>query len=313
MNWEIAKLQTFGVEIEMTGLTRKKAAMIAAMFFETGEYRYIGTGYSTWAAIDEQGREWKFMSDSSIRQENGEAVELVTPILTYDNDIEMLQKLIRELRAGGAIANAGHDCGLHIHIGLGDHTGKSLTNLARLMASHEDLLVKAIGIADERLYGNRHHKAWCAKVDRGFLERLANKKPETVRGVQECWYDDNPDRHSGPTNHYDNSRYRMLNYHSIGRTGTIEFRMYQFDDPDGNKKNGLHAGVLRTYIQLSLVLSQQAKESRSITIKPVQLENEKFAMRTWMNRMGMIGPEFKTAHDILRRKLTGNSAFRYSD
>ena len=182
MNWEIAKLQTFGVEVEMTGLTRKGAAMIAARFFGTGDYHYHGTGYDTWIATDAQGREWKFMSDSSIRQDNGEAVEMVTPVLTYEKDIEMLQQIIRELRAGGAVANAGHDCGLHIHIGLGDHTGKSLTNLARLMASHEDLLVKAIGIADERLYGNRYHRAWCAKVDRGFLERLANKRPDSVRG-----------------------------------------------------------------------------------------------------------------------------------
>lgn len=307
MDWNKAKEQTFGVEIEMTGLTRKKAAMIAAMFFETGEYRYIGTGYDTWAAIDLQGREWKFMSDSSIRQENGEAVELVTPILTYDNDIEILQKLIRELRAGGAIANAGHGCGVHVHIGLGDHTGKSLTNLARLMVSHEDLLIKAIGIEPRRL------ERFCRKVDRSFIERLAKTKPDSIRGVRECWYDGNPDYFEGQRNHYNNSRYRMLNYHSIGRTGTIEFRMYQFDNPSDGKKNGLHAGMLRAYIQLSLVLSQQAKESRSITIKPVQLENEKFAMRTWMNRMGMIGPEFKTAHDILSRKLTGNSAFRYSD
>lgn len=313
MDWNKAKEQTFGVEIEMTGLTRQNAARVLADFFGTGRYAdtHLTNGYHTWSAWDQQGREWRLAYDGSIVTEGGEQVELVTPILTYENDMEMLQQIIRELRAGGAISNTRHGCGVHIHIGLGDHTGKSLTNLARLMASHEDLLVKAIGIADERLYGNRYHRAWCAKVDRGFLERLANKKPETVRGGQECWYDDNPDHHT--RDHYNSSRYRMLNYHSIGRTGTIEFRMYQFDDPSDGKKNGLHAGMLKAYIQLSLVLSQQAKESRSITIKPVQLENEKFAMRTWMNRMGMIGPEFKTAHDILGRKLTGNSAFRYGN
>lgn len=312
MDWNKAKEQTFGVEIEMTGLSRQAAAKIAADLFGTGRYwdTHREDGYYTWSAFDQQGRKWKFCRDSSIRQDGGEQVELVTPILTY-NDIELLQELIRALRAGGAVSNAGHDCGVHIHIGLGDHTGKSLTNLARLMASHEDLLVKAIGIADERLYGNRYHRAWCAKVDRGFLERLANKKPETVRGVQECWYGGDPDYYTH--DHYNSSRYRMLNYHSIGRTGTIEFRMYQFDEPSDGKKNGLHAGALRAYVQLSLVLSQQAKESRSVAIKPVQLENEKFAMRTWMNRMGMIGPEFKTAHDILGRKLTGNSAFRYGN
>ena len=308
MDWNKAKEQTFGVEIEMTGLSRQTAARIAADFFGTG--RYWDTNredrYYTWSAFDQQGRKWKFSRDSSIRVDGGEQVELVTPVLTYE-DIELLQGLIRTLRAGGAISNASHGCGVHIHIGLGDQTGKSLTNLARLMASHEELLIKSIGISDYRL------QEYCKRVDRGFIERLANKKPETVRGVQECWYNDDPDRHSGQDNHYERNRYRMLNYHSIGRTGTIEFRMYQFDDPSDGKKNGLHAGALRAYIQLSLVLSQQAKESRSVTIKPVQLENEKFAMRTWMNRMGMIGPEFKTAHDILGRKLTGNSAFRYGN
>lgn len=308
MDWNKAKEQTFGVEIEMTGLSRQTAAKIAADLFGTGRYWDTNRedGYYTWSAFDQQGRKWKFCRDTSIRIDGGEQVELVTPILTY-SDIELLQELIRALRAGGAVSNASHSCGVHIHIGLGDHTGKSLTNLARLMASHEELLIKSIGISDYRL------QEYCKRVDRGFIERLANKKPETVRGGQECWYNDNPDRHRGQSNHYERNRYRMLNYHSIGRTGTIEFRMYQFDEPSGGKKNGLHAGALRAYIQLSLVLSQQAKESRSITIKPVQLENEKFAMRTWMNRMGMIGPEFKTAHDILSRKLTGNSAFRYSD
>ena len=309
MDWNKAKEQTFGVEIEMTGLTRQHAAKILADFFGTGRYEntHLTNGYHTWSAWDQQGREWRLAYDGSIVTEGGEQVELVTPILTYENDMEMLQQIIRELRAGGAISNTRHGCGVHIHIGLGDHTGKSLTNLARLMASHEDLLIKAIGIEPGRL------ERFCRKVDRAFIERLAKTKPDSVRGVRECWYDGNPDYFEGQRNHYNNSRYRMLNYHSIGRTGTIEFRMYQFDNPSEGKKNGLHAGMLRAYIQLSLVLSQQAKESRSITIKPVQLENEKFAMRTWMNRMGMIGPEFKTAHDILSRKLTGNSAFRYSD
>ena len=308
MDWNKAKEQTFGVEIEMTGLTRQNAAKVLADFFGTGRYAdtHLTNRYRTWSAWDQQGREWKLSYDGSIVTENGEQVELVTPILTYENDMELLQQVIRELRTAGAIANTRHGCGVHIHIGLGDHTGKSLTNLARLMASHEDLLIKAIGIESGRL------ERFCRKVDRAFIERLARIKPDTVRGVQECWYDGNPDYYADD-NHYNNSRYRMLNYHSIGRTGTIEFRMYQFDNPSDGKKNGLHAGMLKAYIQLSLVLSQQAKESRSIALKPVQLENEKFAMRTWMNRMGMIGPEFKTAHDILGRKLTGNSAFRYGN
>lgn len=59
------KEQRFGIEIEMTGITREKAAEVTAAYFGR-ESRYIGTYYDTYAALDRQGRQWKFMSDGSI-------------------------------------------------------------------------------------------------------------------------------------------------------------------------------------------------------------------------------------------------------
>ena len=64
--------QRFGIEIEMTGITREKAAEVTAEYFGT-QTHYLGTYYDTYAAIDPLGRQWKFMSDSSItaqRKEN---------------------------------------------------------------------------------------------------------------------------------------------------------------------------------------------------------------------------------------------------
>ena len=83
------KAQTIGVEVEMTGITRRDAAKLAAEFFGTGRYENTAgrNGYSTWSAWDTQGREWKFMSDSSIRVQNGEACEGATTPLT-SADIE---------------------------------------------------------------------------------------------------------------------------------------------------------------------------------------------------------------------------------
>ena len=57
--------QRFGIEIEMTGITREKAAEVTAEYFGT-QTHYVGTYYDTYAAIDSQGRQWKFMSDASI-------------------------------------------------------------------------------------------------------------------------------------------------------------------------------------------------------------------------------------------------------
>ncbi len=104
--------------------------------------------------------------------------------------------------------------------------------------------------------------------------------------------------------------HNMLNYHAVFTKGTIEFRLFQFDAPDGERQNGIHAGQLRSYIQLCLALSEMAKEVRTASPKPQQTENPKFAMRTWLMRMGFIGEEFATARDFLTRNLTGDAAFR---
>ena len=56
----------FGIEIEMTGITRKKAAEALAGFFGT-EAEYAGTSYETYTVKDRDGRTWKMMRDGSIR------------------------------------------------------------------------------------------------------------------------------------------------------------------------------------------------------------------------------------------------------
>lgn len=65
---ELIKKQNFGVEIEMTGITRQEAAKVIAAHYNTNA-TYIGTYYQTYGATDTKGRTWKAMSDSSIRTE----------------------------------------------------------------------------------------------------------------------------------------------------------------------------------------------------------------------------------------------------
>ena len=104
--------------------------------------------------------------------------------------------------------------------------------------------------------------------------------------------------------------HKSRNLHATFTKGTVEFRLFQFDAPSDGKLNGLHAGQLKSYIQLCLALSQMAKEVRSASAKPQQNENPKYAMRTWLLRLGFIGEEFATARDILTRRLSGDAAFR---
>ena len=299
------KEQTIGVEVEMNSITRRAAAKLAADFFGTNRYEDTAfrNGYYTWSAWDAQGREWKFQRDVSISGPDSEKCEMVTPILHYE-DIETLQELIRRLRKAGAKSDYTRGCGVHIHIGAQGHTPQSLRNLANIMASHETLIAEAIKVDRNRM------NQYCRTVNPNFLQQLNAKKPKTMAQLADIWYGaqgcDN-----GRSHHYNSSRYHMLNLHATFTKGTIEFRIFQFDKPAGGKQNGLHAGKLKSYIQLCLAMSQMAKDLRSASPKEQQKENKKFAMRTWLMRMGFIGDEFATARETLTQNLTGDNAFRF--
>lgn len=301
---EEMKQQTIGVEVEMNGITRDKAARLAADHFGTGRYENTAgrNSYSTWSAWDADGREWKFQKDVSIAGCDSEKCELVTPILHY-SDIEVLQELIRKLRHAGAKSDATKGCGVHIHIGANGHTPQTMRNLANIMASHESLIADALDLDRGRM------SRYCRTVDPRFLDQVNKIKPKTMSALADIWYTSNG-AGCGRDHHYNDSRYHMLNYHATFTKGTIEFRLFQFDAPADGKRNGLHAGQLKSYIQLCLALSQMAKTLKSASPKPQQNENPKYAMRTWLLRLGFIGEEFKTAREILTKKLAGDAAFR---
>ena len=298
------KKQTIGVEVEMNNIARSKAAKIAATYFGTGRYEDTAhcNGYCTWSAWDSEGREWKFQRDVSIAGPDSEKCELVTPILTY-SDMDTLQELIRQLRHAGAKSDATRGCGVHIHIGAQGHTPATLRNLANIMASHESLIADALDLDHSRM------SRYCRTVDPRFLDQLNRKKPKTMAQLADIWYGSQGENY-GRSQHYNDSRYHMLNLHATFTKGTVEFRLFQFDAPSADRKGGLHAGQLKSYIQLCLALSQMAKTVRTASPKPQQNDNPKYAMRTWLLRLGFIGDEFKTARDLLTKRLSGDTAFR---
>ena len=299
------KNQTIGVEVEMNSIKRNKAAQVAADFFGSGRYENTAgrNGYMTWSAWDSEGREWKFQRDVSISGPDDEKCEMVTPILRY-SDIETLQELCRQLRHAGAKSDASRGCGVHIHIGANGHTPQTLRNLANIMASHESLITEALKLDSCRM------SRYCRTVDPNFLQKVNCKKPRTMADFADIWYTSQGASY-GRSQHYNDSRYHMLNYHATFTKGTIEFRLFQFDEPTAERKGGIHAGQLKSYIQLCLALSQMAKDVRTASPKEQQKENPKYAMRTWLLRLGFIGEEFATARDFLTRNLSGDTAFRH--
>lgn len=304
---QIAKMkqQTIGVEIEMAEITRENACKVVAKYFGTPEtVRYEGGAYYTYTCKDNKGRTWRVMRDVSIHATSDtKKAELVTPILNYE-DIESLQEIVRLLRRAGAISNPQHGCGVHIHIGANGHTASTLRNLTNIMASHESLLTESLRLDRDRI------NSYCRTVNPNFLNMVNRRRPCSMSQLADIWYGSHGTDGYDRGRHYNGSRYHMLNFHATFTKGTIEFRLFQFDNPNGEKKGGLHAGQLKSYIQLCLALSQMAKEVTKASARPQQNENPKYAMRTWLLRLGFIGTEFETAREILTRNLRGDAAFR---
>ena len=289
------RAQTFGVEIEMTGITRSKAAKTIAAYFGKESTHYGGT-YDTYQAGDSKGRTWKAMSDSSIKAEkkNGERAsdlyktEVVTPILRYE-DIEDLQEVLRRLRKAGAIVN--ESTGIHIHIGAENFTPATLCNLLKNIRSKEDILYKAIQVKNSRVY-------YCKKTNQALIEMIEKHRPTTREKLADLWYQEAP---FGRERHYNESRYHGLNLHAYFTKGTVEFRLFN---------STLHAGELKAYIQFCLAVTAKAINTSKASSKPSVSDNEKYTFRCWLLRLGLNGDEFKTCRHHLLKNLEGNSAWR---
>ena len=114
------------------------------------------------------------------------------------------------------------------------------------------------------------------------------------------WYDDrNWEWHAHQ--HYDPSRYHLLNLHAVWQKGTIEFRAFN---------STLHAGEVKAYIQLCLAISHQALTVASASPNRPVTDNPAYTFRCWLLRLGMNGEEFKTARTHLLKHLPGNAAWR---
>ena len=286
------KNQTFGLEVEMNHISREKAARtIATVLGEGSTVRHEGGTYDAWVCTGPDGRKWKCVTDGSIAGPRDLGTEFVTPICRWE-DIETVQAIIRALKAAGAHAHSS--CGIHCHIGLGEHTPKTLRNLVNIINAKEDLLTQALQISPER------RERWCQKVDQGFLTELNRKKPTTSEALARLWYRDT-DWEYHAHQHYDRSRYHLLNLHAVWQKGTIEFRAFN---------STLHAGEIKAYIQLCMAISHQALTVSTASPTPPHTDNPAYTFRCWLLRLGLNGEEFKTARTHLLKHLPGNAAWR---
>ena len=285
------KNQLFGVEVEMTGITREKAARLVAEVLGTTPSHPESNCYHTRTIADQAARKWKIMRDSSIEAIRSDGtsepldeyrVEFVTPPLNY-SDIELLQNIIRKLRENGAKAHSS--CGIHIHVDGANHTAVSLRRLVNFMTARQDMIYEALQIGDRE-------SNWCHKLNKTLLDAMKKDKNLTKEKAEEIWYSRANDGYCGGIDHqhYNATRYHGVNLHSFFTKGTVEFRLFN---------STLHAGKIKAYIQFCLAVSAWAITSQEkIVFRSMDgytPEQKVTIMRNILtHRLGLYGDEFKT-------------------
>lgn len=82
---------------------------------------------------------------------------------------------------------------------------------------------------------------------------------------------------------------------------TVEFPWFTVEkDGDGD-----------AYAKFITMFFEFAKNLQRVVNKPDTSDNEKYAFRCFLLRLGMIGEEYKPVRRVLLRRLTGSSAFRH--
>ena len=164
---------------------------------------------------------------------------------------------------------------LTVEVPMKNHTGATLRNLINLIYTRAGLINKALGTGfrvDEALVETLKDEA-CALTKEALLQAIGGFETEHGKAID-------------------------------GLTITPEGITFSTLPETGD------AETLQTFTVLCGMMNKQAMDQKRIQAKAVNEENEKYALRIWLTRLGMNGPEFKDARRVLMANLGGNCAFR---
>lgn len=280
----------YGVEVE-TIRRRRDVVARAIQSVVGGGVTHTGGMYDAWQVQDECGRVWKVVTDASLTSVSPDLrAEVVSPVLAYE-DLETLQEVIRAIRKCHAAVDAR--CGMHVHIDASAFDGNSLANLAKIVHKQEELILTALGVSQERQH------TYTKPMDSAFIARIERSRPKTREQMNLIWYG----YHNQHPTHYHESRYAGVNFHNVWYRGTIEFRWFE---------STLHAGKAKSAVQFVLAVAAMALNSRCASSRRRKFnpQSAKYDFRCFLLRLGLNGPEFKTARKFLLSAMPGDAAFK---
>lgn len=164
--------------------------------------------------------------------------------------------------------------GIEIKIAIENYTANSLKNIINMLYSKQRLI--AVAFQTEQLF-----------MDEGFAEDLSKENTESLVDLEVAFKKLGRERCPGFRIDFEE---KTFSFWLLGAELTPE-RIKAFKD-------------------LSALITGYAKTLNRASFKESQDDNPKYALRTWLIRIGMNGPEYKETRMTLLKHMEGSGAFR---
>lgn len=164
--------------------------------------------------------------------------------------------------------------GIEVTLPLEGHTGNTLRNLVNMLYSKQHLIMMAFETNEP-------------PMDDTFPKDLNERETGTFEAFKKALDELGLERIPGLVFDFENE------------TFTIKLAVQNLDSEK-----------VAAFQDLAAFINQNAKKQKRATFKRAQDDNPKYAFRTWLIRLGMNGPEFKTTRKVLLQNLEGSGAFR---
>jgi hypothetical protein len=200
--------RTFGIEVEFVGI--QPSAAVAAL-------RTAGILINDEVAYNHRNSHthWKVVTDGSLSDRHGRGCgELVSPIL---NGVEGLRNVVNTITAlNNAGGTVNRSCGLHVHVGADGLSVADMGNIAVRYAVYENVIDSWMP-ASRRASANQYCGTMRYLIER---DRYNSSNPYNyITSMSQA-------RSSTSLAGIFYNRYQKVNFQSLSRQNTIEFRQH---------------------------------------------------------------------------------------
>jgi hypothetical protein len=171
-----------------------------------------------------------------------------------------------------------------LELSLEGHTPNSIRNFINMVSSKQRLVALAME-KEWHPIGTGTEEDW-NPLQRGVAEELSAQKFETLQDMAAALTELQP-------------RMPGMEFNLLDDRPKVQINLGDLEE--------VKAEAVSTLLEATLSF---AKTLRHASFKETQEDNPKFAMRTWMIRLGLNGPEHKETRKIILGALEGNAAFR---